>query len=122
MDVAATRRDYGRDIAFWGGLGTQSTLPLGTPDDVRREVRERIELFADGGYILAPAGAMAPETPVENAVAFIAAAQAQQAAFLVSPSGWVVRTEFAAGQSKGFGVPLNQERSFEMQKSFQVRG
>jgi uroporphyrinogen decarboxylase len=77
MDVAIAKRDFGRDITFWGGLGTQSTLPLGTPDDVRREVRERIELFADGGYILAPAGAISPETPVENVVAFIATAKDQ---------------------------------------------
>jgi uroporphyrinogen decarboxylase len=80
MDVAAVKRDFGHDITFWGGLGTQTTLPLGTPADVRREVRARIELFqADGGYILAPAGAISPETPVENVVAFIETAQAQGA-------------------------------------------
>ena len=73
----SAKRDFGRDITFWGGLGTQSTLPLGTPDDVRREVRERIELFTDGGYILAPAGAISPETPVENVVAFIETAREQ---------------------------------------------
>lgn len=80
MDVAAVKRDFGRDITFWGGLGTQTTLPLGTPDAVRREVSDRIELFQrDGGYILAPAGAISPETPVENVVAFIESAQAQLA-------------------------------------------
>jgi uroporphyrinogen decarboxylase len=80
MDVAAVKRNFGKDITFWGGLGTQTTLPLGTPADVRREVRARIDLFQqDGGYILAPAGAMSPETPVENVVAFIETAQAQLA-------------------------------------------
>jgi uroporphyrinogen decarboxylase len=80
MDVAAVKRDFGRDITFWGGLGTQTTLPLGTPADVRREVSARIELFQkEGGYILAPAGAISPETPVENVVAFIETAQAQLA-------------------------------------------
>ena len=77
MDVAAAKRDFGEEITFWGGLGTQSTLPLGSPDDVRREVHERIELFRDGGYILAPAGAMSPETPIENVVAFINTAKDQ---------------------------------------------
>jgi uroporphyrinogen decarboxylase len=77
MDVRVARRDFGKDITFWGGLGTQSTLPFGTPDDVRREVRERIELFADGGYILAPAGAISPDTPLENVVALIVAAREQ---------------------------------------------
>jgi uroporphyrinogen decarboxylase len=77
MNVCAVQREFGRDITFWGGLGTQSTLPLGTPEDVRREVRERIAQFSGGGYILAPAGAMSPETPVENVVAFIETAQEQ---------------------------------------------
>ena len=78
MDVPAVKRDYGRHITLWGGLGTQTTLPLGTPADVRREVRERIDLFlADGGYILAPAGAISPETPVENVVTFIETARSQ---------------------------------------------
>jgi uroporphyrinogen decarboxylase len=80
MDVAAVKRDFGRDITFWGGLGTQTTLPLGSPEDVRREVRERIDLFQkDGGYILAPAGAISPEAPVENVVALIETARAQLA-------------------------------------------
>jgi uroporphyrinogen decarboxylase len=77
MDVAQARRDFGRNITFWGGLGTQTTLPLGTPEDVRREVRDRIALFRDGGYIMAPAGAISPETPVENVVAFIETARDQ---------------------------------------------
>jgi uroporphyrinogen decarboxylase len=78
MDVAAVKRDFGREITFWGGLGTQTTLPLGTPADVRREVSDRIHLFQQsGGYILAPAGAISPETPVENVVAFIETAREQ---------------------------------------------
>ena len=36
------KREFGRDIAFYGAVSTQSTLPFGTPEDVRREVRERI--------------------------------------------------------------------------------
>ncbi|MBI2298621.1 MAG: hypothetical protein HYU66_06660 [Armatimonadetes bacterium] len=71
MDVAWCQREYGRDLTFWGGLGSQSTLPLGTADDVRREVRERLALFGDGGYILAPAGAAPTDTPVGNVVAVI---------------------------------------------------
>jgi uroporphyrinogen decarboxylase len=77
MDIDKAKRDFGRQICFWGGLGTQTTLPLGSPEDVRREVINRIELFLDGGYILAPAGSISPETPIENVVAFIETAQAQ---------------------------------------------
>ena len=77
MDVELCKREFGQDIAFWGGLGTQSTLPLGTVEDVRQEVRQRIQLFQDGGYILAPAGAISPEAPVENVVAIVETAQEQ---------------------------------------------
>ena len=76
-DVARCQRDFGRDITFWGGLGSQSTLPNGTPEQVRREVRDRLDLFKDGGYILAPAGAAPPETPAENIVAIAQEARTQ---------------------------------------------
>ena len=77
MDVERCRREYGKDLSFWGGLGSQSTLPFGAPEDVRREVRDRLRLFSDGGYILAPAGAAPAETPVENIVAILEEARAQ---------------------------------------------
>ena len=42
--------DYGDRLVFWGGgVDTQKTLPFGTPQEVRDEVRERIEIFAPGG-------------------------------------------------------------------------
>jgi len=77
MDVAWCQREYGRDLSFWGGLGSQSTLPLGTAEDVRREVRDRLDLFRDGGYILAPAGAAPADTPAENIAAIVEVARAQ---------------------------------------------
>jgi len=41
---------YGDRLVFWGGgVDTQHTLPFGTPDDVRREVKERIRIFSPGG-------------------------------------------------------------------------
>jgi hypothetical protein len=39
MDIRHLKRRYGRSIRFWGGLGAQYTLPFGTPDEVRAEVR-----------------------------------------------------------------------------------
>lgn len=76
MDVRRCKREFGRDVSFWGGLGSQSTIPHGSAADVRREVRDRLELFSDGGYILAPAGAAPTETPVENIVAIVDEAKA----------------------------------------------
>ena len=77
MDVAWCQREYGRDLTFWGGLGSQSTLPRGTAEEVRQEVRARLELFRGGGYILAPAGAAPAETPAENIAAIVEVARAQ---------------------------------------------
>jgi uroporphyrinogen decarboxylase len=77
MDTERCRKEFGKDLCFWGGLGSQSTLPLGSPEDVRREARQRLESFAGGGYILAPAGAAPAETPAENIAAIVEIAKAQ---------------------------------------------
>lgn len=73
MDVFRLKREYGKDIRFWGGLGAQSTLPFGTVDDVRREVRRlKSELGSGGGYVLAPAKPFsAYSVPVENIAAYL---------------------------------------------------
>ncbi len=75
MDPAAIKRRYGDRLSFWGTLSVQRTMPLGTPDEVRAEVRARIrEVGRGGGLILAPAHVLGPETPWENIVAFFEAA------------------------------------------------
>lgn len=66
------KRQYGDRITFWGGLGSQSTIPFGTPDDVRAEVSRLCKAMPQGGgYILAPAKALQPETPTLNAAAVV---------------------------------------------------
>ena len=68
------KRKYGDRITFWGGLGSQSTIPFGTPDEIVAEV-DRLcrEMGRGGGYILAPAKPLQPGTPVENAAAVVEA-------------------------------------------------
>jgi uroporphyrinogen decarboxylase len=74
MDVYELKRRYGRHITFWGGLGTQWTTPFGTPEQIRREVRRLCtEMGRGGGYVLAPAKSLQPETPTENAAAVVEA-------------------------------------------------
>jgi uroporphyrinogen decarboxylase len=77
MDVAFCQREFGKNLTFWGGLGSQSTIPNGTAGENRREARQRLDLFRNGGYILAPAGAAPTETPVENIVAIVETAKEQ---------------------------------------------
>ncbi len=70
MDPYELKRKWGDKITFWGGLGSQSTIPFGTPQDIAGEVRRLCdEMARGGGYILAPAKALQPETPTANAVA-----------------------------------------------------
>ena len=74
MDVYELKRTYGEHVTFWGGLGTQHLTPFGTPDEIRAEVaRLCAEMGRGGGYILAPAKGLQPETPTENAVAVVEA-------------------------------------------------
>jgi hypothetical protein len=50
MDPRTLKREFGKDLVFWGGgVDTQRTLPFGTPEEVYREVRERIEILGEGG-------------------------------------------------------------------------
>jgi len=75
MNAAMIKNQYGDRLSFWGTVSVQRTMPLGTPDDVRSEVRARIrEVGRGGGLILAPAHVLGPETPWENIVAFFEAA------------------------------------------------
>ena len=62
---------------FWGGgVDTQKTLPFGTPEEVRREVAERIRVFApDGGYVFNAIHNIPANTPVENLLAMFEAAR-----------------------------------------------
>jgi uroporphyrinogen decarboxylase len=72
MDPYELKRAWGDEITFWGCLGTQRTIPFATPDEIRREIRRlRREMSAGGGYILAPAKPLRPETPTANAAAVV---------------------------------------------------
>lgn len=76
MDSASLKREFGRDIAFWGGVDTQRVLPLGTPHEVRGEVRRRIaDLGPGGGYVLGAVHNIQAEVPVENILAMLQAAR-----------------------------------------------
>ena len=72
MNPYALKRAWGDQITFWGGLGSQSTIPFATPAEIRHEIRRlRREMSTGGGYILAPAKPIRRETPTENAVAVV---------------------------------------------------
>jgi uroporphyrinogen decarboxylase len=70
MDPVAMKRDWGDRLCFEGGVSVQTTLPFGTVEDVRAEVRDRIDVLGrGGGYILGPSHWIQAGTPPENIVA-----------------------------------------------------
>ncbi len=75
MEADRLKREFGDRLSFWGGIDTMRVLNYGTPGDVRREVKAKIQALApDGGYILNPVHNVQPDVPVENLLAMIDAA------------------------------------------------
>jgi len=68
MDAAGLKRDFGKRLCFHGAIDNQETLPRGTPEQVRAEVRRMIDTLAADrtGFILAPCHNLQPVTPLEN--------------------------------------------------------
>lgn len=74
LDPARVKETFGDRLSFFGTVSVQQTMPFGTPDEVRREVKLRIETVGQGGgLLLAPAHVLQPDTPWENVVAFFEA-------------------------------------------------
>jgi uroporphyrinogen decarboxylase len=71
MDPVRLKREYGRDLAFWGGgVETQTTLPFGTVADIRREVTEHLRILAPGGgHVFATIHNIQPDIPPEKILA-----------------------------------------------------
>jgi len=71
MDTKELKRDFGDSLVFWGGgIDTQNVLPYGSVDDVRDEVKRRIDdLAPGGGFVFAPVHNIQQGVPLENIVA-----------------------------------------------------
>ena len=71
MDPVRLKRDFGDRLTFWGGgVDTQRTLPFGTPEEVRKEVRERIKVFGPGGgFVFSTIHNVQARVPIENVLA-----------------------------------------------------
>ena len=67
MDTRDLKREFGKEISFWGAIDTQNILPYGTEKDIAEEVKKRIDdLAPGGGYILAAVHAIQPDVSPEN--------------------------------------------------------
>ncbi len=71
MEPEKLKKEYGDKLVFWGGgVDTQKTLPFGTPEEVREEVKQRIEVFAEGGgFVFCSIHNVVANVPIENLMA-----------------------------------------------------
>jgi uroporphyrinogen-III decarboxylase len=71
MDPETLKREFGDHFTFWGGgVNTQRTLPFGSPEEVREEVRRLIGIFGKGGgFVFATVHNIQANIPVENLLA-----------------------------------------------------
>lgn len=65
------KRDFGRDITFWGGgCDTQTVLPNGTREEVKEHVRRQVEILSPGGgFVFQQVHNILANVPPENIVA-----------------------------------------------------
>ena len=76
MEPWRLKKEFGRDLTFCGGIDIQELLPHKTAEQVKRGVKETIQIYTPGGgYILGPSHNIEPDTPPENIVAMYEAAQ-----------------------------------------------
>jgi len=74
MNPVELKREFGKDIAFWGGVNTQSVLPFGTRQEVEEEVKQLINTLGPSGLVLTSCHNIQPGVPPENIVAMFQAA------------------------------------------------
>jgi uroporphyrinogen decarboxylase len=77
MEPERLKKDFGRDITFWGGgVDTRQVLNHGTPAQVREDVLRRLEIFAPGGgFVFNTVHNILPDVPPENIVAMVDAVE-----------------------------------------------
>jgi uroporphyrinogen decarboxylase len=69
MEPEKLKKEFGRDLTFWGGGCDPKTLAQGSKEDVRNEVRKRLDIFLkNGGYVFAPILNITAEVPAANII------------------------------------------------------
>jgi len=76
MDLAQLKREFGKDLCLHGSLDVQGVLPHGTPQQVREEVRRKLEAGKPGGgFIICTAHNLLPDTPTANILSLFEACE-----------------------------------------------
>jgi uroporphyrinogen decarboxylase len=77
MEPERLKAEFGKDITFWGGgADTRKTLNHGTPQEVKDDVRRRLDILAPGGgFVFNTIHNILPDVPPENIVAMYEAVE-----------------------------------------------
>lgn len=79
MDFGEIYNEYGGKISFHGTIGTQTTMPFGTPQEVKEQVWKHLDIAKKhGGLFVAPTHLLEPEVPWENILAYVEACREYQ--------------------------------------------
>lgn len=74
MDFADLHTEFGDRLSFWGSVGTQTTMPFGTPAEVAAVVKRNLDIAGpQGGLYCTPTHLLEPEVPWENILAYVEA-------------------------------------------------
>jgi uroporphyrinogen decarboxylase len=75
MQPGKLKLEFGSQVTFWGaGVDTRSILNMGTPQQVKEDVRRNIEILAPGGgFVFNTIHNILPDVPPENILAMFAA-------------------------------------------------
>lgn len=80
MEFKKIVETYGDRISFHGTIGTQTVMPFGTPEEVKRIVKENLDVAGPaGGLFVAPTHLLEPEVPLSNIVAYVEACREYKA-------------------------------------------
>ncbi len=75
MEPEKLKKEFGNDVTFWGGgADTRNVLNRATPEEVKRHVLERLEIFSKGGgFVFNTVHNILPDVPPENIMAMFEA-------------------------------------------------
>lgn len=75
MDPKRLKSEFGRNLTFWGGGCETKILTLGTPREIKEDVKKRIDIFsAGGGFVFNQIHNILANVPPENIIAMFEAA------------------------------------------------
>ncbi|MBN2772752.1 MAG: uroporphyrinogen-III decarboxylase, partial [Prolixibacteraceae bacterium] len=71
MNPVYLKKNFGKELVFFGGIDVQNLLPNGSPVQIKNAIKRIVRILGkNGGFIVAPAHNIQPDTPIKNILAF----------------------------------------------------